>query len=231
MPPAVFRFPQASAQCPALSSRLQGRPPALVKQGMGPRAAHAEKAGVPPRQILDAATRANAEFFGLSRDFGTIEPGKRDSLLLLRADPLPWPARPHSTPSRSSSSEAWSCRDPASRCSRRSSLEIPPAADRRDRRGDERHRCRGRWQLRVPRHVHRPRGHRHHQAGHAGGGQSLPGAVQRCRDRARRRADGRVRVAVRTGPYPRRGCDRPAGADAGRPRASLPRVGGSPEPH
>ncbi len=47
-----------------------------------------EKAGISPRQILDAATRVNAEFFNLSRDFGTIEPGKRDSLLLLRADPV-----------------------------------------------------------------------------------------------------------------------------------------------
>jgi len=47
-----------------------------------------ESSGVSPRQILDAATRANAEFFGLARDFGTIEPGKRASLLLLRADPL-----------------------------------------------------------------------------------------------------------------------------------------------
>jgi imidazolonepropionase-like amidohydrolase len=47
-----------------------------------------ERAGISPRQILDAATRTNAEMFGLDRDFGTIEPGKRASLLLLRADPL-----------------------------------------------------------------------------------------------------------------------------------------------
>jgi imidazolonepropionase-like amidohydrolase len=47
-----------------------------------------EKAGVSPHQILDAATRANAEVFGLARELGTIEPGKRASLLLLRADPL-----------------------------------------------------------------------------------------------------------------------------------------------
>ena len=46
-----------------------------------------ETAGIPPRQILAAATSANAKFFGLS-DLGTIEPGKRASLLLLRADPL-----------------------------------------------------------------------------------------------------------------------------------------------
>jgi imidazolonepropionase-like amidohydrolase len=47
-----------------------------------------EGAGVSPRQILDAATRTNAVFFGIERDYGTIEPGKRDSLLLLRENPL-----------------------------------------------------------------------------------------------------------------------------------------------
>lgn len=47
-----------------------------------------ENAGISPRQILDAATRVNAEFFRLDRDYGTIEVGKRDSLLLLRANPL-----------------------------------------------------------------------------------------------------------------------------------------------
>jgi imidazolonepropionase-like amidohydrolase len=47
-----------------------------------------EKAGISPRQILAAATLANAKFFGLAADYGTIEPGKRASLLVLRADPL-----------------------------------------------------------------------------------------------------------------------------------------------
>jgi imidazolonepropionase-like amidohydrolase len=47
-----------------------------------------ERAGVAPRQIFEAATRANAAFFGLAADYGTVEPGKRASLLLLRADPL-----------------------------------------------------------------------------------------------------------------------------------------------
>jgi imidazolonepropionase-like amidohydrolase len=46
-----------------------------------------ERAGIPPRQILAAATSATAKFFGLAADRGTIEPGKRASLLLLRADP------------------------------------------------------------------------------------------------------------------------------------------------
>ena len=47
-----------------------------------------EAAGISPRQILTAATSTNAAFFGLAADYGTIEPGKRASLLLLRADPL-----------------------------------------------------------------------------------------------------------------------------------------------
>ena len=47
-----------------------------------------ERSGIPPRQILAAATIANAKLFGLDSDYGTIEPGKRASLLLLRANPL-----------------------------------------------------------------------------------------------------------------------------------------------
>jgi imidazolonepropionase-like amidohydrolase len=38
--------------------------------------------------ILRAATLDNAAAFGLSKDFGTIEVGKRADLLLLRANPL-----------------------------------------------------------------------------------------------------------------------------------------------
>jgi imidazolonepropionase-like amidohydrolase len=49
--------------------------------------AHWIEAGVPLPQILRAATIDNAAAFGLS-DRGTIEPGKRADLLLLRADPL-----------------------------------------------------------------------------------------------------------------------------------------------
>ncbi len=45
-----------------------------------------ERAGIPPRRILTAATTSNAQFFHLP-DLGTIEPGKRASLLLLRTDP------------------------------------------------------------------------------------------------------------------------------------------------
>lgn len=47
-----------------------------------------ERAGIAPGRILKAATRANAERFGLASQYGTIEPGKRATLLILRADPL-----------------------------------------------------------------------------------------------------------------------------------------------
>jgi imidazolonepropionase-like amidohydrolase len=46
-----------------------------------------ESAGISPRQLLAAATRENAHLFGLA-DYGTIEPGKIASLLVLRDDPL-----------------------------------------------------------------------------------------------------------------------------------------------
>ena len=46
-----------------------------------------EAAGISPKQLLAAATIENARFFGLS-DYGTIEPGKMASLLVLRNDPL-----------------------------------------------------------------------------------------------------------------------------------------------
>jgi imidazolonepropionase-like amidohydrolase len=46
------------------------------------------EAGVPLARILRAATLDNATAFGLAKDLGTIEVGKRADLLLLRADPL-----------------------------------------------------------------------------------------------------------------------------------------------
>jgi imidazolonepropionase-like amidohydrolase len=46
-----------------------------------------ESAGISPKQLLSAATAENARFFGLA-DYGTIEPGKIASLLILRSDPL-----------------------------------------------------------------------------------------------------------------------------------------------
>jgi len=49
---------------------------------------HWFEAGVPLPDILRAATLGNAEAFGLARDLGTIEVGKRADLLLLRSDPL-----------------------------------------------------------------------------------------------------------------------------------------------
>ena len=45
-------------------------------------------AGVTPRRLFVAATIANARAFGLERELGTIEPGKRANLLLLARDPL-----------------------------------------------------------------------------------------------------------------------------------------------
>ncbi|HXJ12748.1 MAG TPA: amidohydrolase family protein [Candidatus Limnocylindrales bacterium] len=46
------------------------------------------EAGVPLSTILRASTLDNAVAFGLSKDVGTIEVGKRADLLLLHADPL-----------------------------------------------------------------------------------------------------------------------------------------------
>jgi imidazolonepropionase-like amidohydrolase len=46
------------------------------------------EAGVPLARILRAATLDNALAFGLAKDLGTIEVGKRADLLLLRTDPL-----------------------------------------------------------------------------------------------------------------------------------------------
>lgn len=45
-------------------------------------------AGLTPMQALQSATRNAAIFLGTPRDFGTIEPGRRADLVLLRADPL-----------------------------------------------------------------------------------------------------------------------------------------------
>jgi imidazolonepropionase-like amidohydrolase len=44
-------------------------------------------AGVAPAQIFRAATPANAQTLGLSREIGTVQTGKRANLLLLRQDP------------------------------------------------------------------------------------------------------------------------------------------------
>lgn len=46
-----------------------------------------EAAGISPRQLLRASTLENASRFRLAADYGTIEPGKVASLLLLAADP------------------------------------------------------------------------------------------------------------------------------------------------
>ncbi|MEA3179805.1 MAG: hypothetical protein QOI59_3328 [Gammaproteobacteria bacterium] len=40
-----------------------------------------------PLRVFRAATQTNAELLGLAREVGSIEPGKRANLLLLRANP------------------------------------------------------------------------------------------------------------------------------------------------
>ena len=40
-----------------------------------------------PLQVLRAATQSNAEILGLGKELGTVQPGKRANLLLLRSDP------------------------------------------------------------------------------------------------------------------------------------------------
>jgi imidazolonepropionase-like amidohydrolase len=47
-----------------------------------------EAIGLPPRQVLAAATTAAARLFNLDADYGTVAPGKTASLLLLRDDPM-----------------------------------------------------------------------------------------------------------------------------------------------
>ena len=44
--------------------------------------------GLTPRQVLVAATVGGAQLLGLSREVGTVEPGKRADLVVLRSDPL-----------------------------------------------------------------------------------------------------------------------------------------------
>lgn len=46
------------------------------------------EAGLTPAQVISAATRNSAEFLGVSKDFGTLEPGKWADLIVLGKDPL-----------------------------------------------------------------------------------------------------------------------------------------------
>lgn len=46
------------------------------------------RAGVSPYQALRCATSEAARFLGRSREFGTLEPGRRADLVITRADPL-----------------------------------------------------------------------------------------------------------------------------------------------
>jgi imidazolonepropionase-like amidohydrolase len=45
-------------------------------------------AGLSPKEVLELATRQAAEFLGVERDFGSVEPGKIANLVLLDANPL-----------------------------------------------------------------------------------------------------------------------------------------------
>lgn len=48
---------------------------------------HMVESGMTPLQVLRAATQSNAEILGLGKELGTVQPGKRANLLLLRSDP------------------------------------------------------------------------------------------------------------------------------------------------
>lgn len=49
---------------------------------------HWQTAGIPAKEILRAATIANAEFFNLADKIGSIEEGKQADLLILKENPL-----------------------------------------------------------------------------------------------------------------------------------------------
>jgi imidazolonepropionase-like amidohydrolase len=44
-------------------------------------------AGLTPHQVFVAATLANAKALGLADEIGSVEPGKRANLILLRTEP------------------------------------------------------------------------------------------------------------------------------------------------
>jgi len=46
------------------------------------------EAGLTPMQVITAASRSSAEFLGVSKDFGALEPGKWADLIVLSKDPL-----------------------------------------------------------------------------------------------------------------------------------------------
>jgi imidazolonepropionase-like amidohydrolase len=45
------------------------------------------EAGIPARQVLRYATLGNASVLGIDADRGSIEPGKRADMVLVRGDP------------------------------------------------------------------------------------------------------------------------------------------------
>jgi hypothetical protein len=46
------------------------------------------EAGVPPADVLAAATRTSARMLGMESEIGTVEPGKRADLVVVAGDPL-----------------------------------------------------------------------------------------------------------------------------------------------
>jgi imidazolonepropionase-like amidohydrolase len=46
------------------------------------------QAGLTPLQAIQSATVVSARAMGMDRDTGTVEPGKRADLILVRGDPL-----------------------------------------------------------------------------------------------------------------------------------------------
>jgi imidazolonepropionase-like amidohydrolase len=46
------------------------------------------QAGLTPAQIITAASKSSAEFLGVSKDLGTLEPGRWADLIVLKANPL-----------------------------------------------------------------------------------------------------------------------------------------------
>ncbi len=70
-----------------------GAPLAVGSDGPVGLATHLEmelmvEGGLTPREVLVAATVGGAQLLGLSREVGTVEPGKRADLVVLRSDPL-----------------------------------------------------------------------------------------------------------------------------------------------
>ena len=117
-------------------------------------------AGLSPAQSIDAATRTPARMLGLASEIGTVEPGKRADLMIVRGDPLEdlralrkvlWTVKNGEAPRRRSGWRA-SARAPrprpnraraaALRCPRARRWRRPRSAGRGARRDSSRRRAR-----------------------------------------------------------------------------------------